>query len=196
MRILEQYLLEDPWPVVVGLIVLFAVIRVIGRRSGRSRWVQASLLPLGLASAVAFTAHLVDTPVERLIQRTDAFMQATVQPNFAVLDGIIDPQATFHDEDGKVRAQWPEIRERLAEVSIDSQSVTVTEIARIERYQAAMHITARTELGDEAIPGVQPTRWIMIWSRGEDDDWRISQMHWLSWRGQDASPLWSAAMSR
>ncbi|MEM1356534.1 MAG: hypothetical protein AAGH88_16815, partial [Planctomycetota bacterium] len=61
---LSELLLENPWPLVIALLAVSAVLRTVGKRQDQPKAVSASWLALLLGLGVYVTATLVNTDRE------------------------------------------------------------------------------------------------------------------------------------
>lgn len=80
---------------------------------------------------------------------------------------------------------------RLAEVKLVEQDYTITEIRRVGADAAVMSLEARTKWNAD-FPGVATT-WVFDW-RWDGTNWRLAELRWLTWAGQDPGGVWDTAV--
>ncbi|MEM7682622.1 MAG: nuclear transport factor 2 family protein [Planctomycetota bacterium] len=184
MAQVEYYLFENPWLAVIGLVVLFAVLRVLGRSTGNKKLVLASNLPVLLAGAVALAAHFVETDAEKLDAWTGAVLTASAEPDVGAMDRYIAPDAVVKNRKGEVIARWSQLRGAVDRGVISGHSYSIRGITRAKDagvMTTAVALRTRVNGSDQA----HPTGWDWVWQRGDDGQWRITEFHWRSYRGED-----------
>ncbi|MEM6749513.1 MAG: hypothetical protein AAF612_03495 [Planctomycetota bacterium] len=183
MANLEHNLFESPWLIIVGLVVVFAVLRVLGRSLANKKLVWASHAPLLLAGGVALLAHFVETDAEKIDGWTGELLAATTVPDVAAMDRFIDPGAVIKDEKGDQLATWAGVKRTIQRDIFDGHGHTVDSVARASEagvMAASVRIQSRIGSSEQ----VHPTRWEWVWKKGDDGRWRVVEFHWVTYRGQ------------
>ncbi|MEM1213884.1 MAG: hypothetical protein AAGI68_16470 [Planctomycetota bacterium] len=199
MRTFEQYVLENPWPVMVGCVVLWAVLRVLGRRRESRGLVIASWVVLLLGAGAGLLGHFVETRGEKLLVAVDGFLVAAGEGRVLGVDGMegyVAPGLVATDSQGAVQVTWVEVRDRLQGVTIDELSYRVVPpvvMAAGGAQGAALEIDVRVTAGGQP---VGTTRWRMNWVYSDADGWRVRELRWLAWRGENPDGLWRMALGR
>ncbi len=184
-------LLENPWPIVIVLIGVAAVLRVVGRRNDKRGLSLAALIALLAAVGVYVLATLVDTPREQVTAATHALLDATVAKDAAAIDRLLDPRVVLADERGNVRLTIGELRpgldRTLERFDLASQRAKNLLVDTQTPDAATAHLDLRTGFTDNAFPPSH-TRWQLDWRRDADGRWRLTEVRWLEWMGQ--TPPW------
>jgi len=180
-------LLESPWPVIVALVGVWAVLRVIGARRRNMRLRVAAIGALGLAAGLALLAYGVTTDREHVLDRTRALIEATQPMSPATLDGFIRPSATIAVDDGPTLMAYEQARPALERIAVATQAIQQTRAGLADPGQAVSEVSLMTRL--ERPPSVQPvpSRWRFHWRRGGDGAWRVSKIVLLELRGEAVS---------
>ncbi len=185
---MSELLLENPWPLVVVLVGLGAVLRVVGRRRGQGGAVTASWVAFALAVGVNLLAYFVQTTREALIERSGDLVEATSPLDAAAIGRLVAPTATLLGPDGTYYD------------TLDVAGIT----RRLERYDLPVNklrevaaegrsATAGTSTIDVSSQlGGYPNRtvWRIEWRRdpagtdGADGGWRAVSFTWLEWNRQ------------
>ncbi|MEM6551818.1 MAG: hypothetical protein AAF750_06800 [Planctomycetota bacterium] len=196
---LEQYVLENPWPVMVGCVVLWAVLRVLGRRKESKGLVVASWVMLVMGAGAGVLGHFVETRGERLLVAVDGFLVAAGEGRVSGaggMEGYVAPGLMVTDSKGTMQVTWDEVRDRLEGVTIDELSYRVVPpvvMAARGKQGAGVDIDVKVTVGGRP---VGTTRWRMDWVYGDAAGWQVRELRWLAWRGENPDGLWRMALGR
>jgi len=183
---LAELLLENPWPVVVAMLAVSAVLRTVGKRQDQPKAVSASWLALLVGLGVYVTATLVDTDREQLIDRTQAFVAATSPADEAALTALLADRAVLMGPGGDV---WDDltgafIAEELREHNVQDNTMRAVNASAIRRGVGLSTLGVSSRLGGYPMR----TQWEIQWQKDPQSRWRITGMKWLSFNQQDPSP--------
>lgn len=189
-------LFENPWVPVVALVAAGAVLRIVGRRTGRRPAVVASWAAYALALGLVGLAAAVNTDRELIEAQTKAML---VSAESAGSGGATNARARPFGEffaarvvvEGPDGAAWETTdaaglteklqRHRVRGTALRSVDVTPTP-AHADRATTRMRVSSRVGEGYPA-----PTTWEVGWTRGPEG-WRIDRLRWLELRDQTPTP--------
>src|SRR5690606_24031923 len=100
--IVENLLLENPWPVARTLLGIAVVLLVGAAQRLERRPVGCAVIALVLAGCVFAVASLVSTDRERMTVRTHELVQTTAPLDLAQFRSMFEPGATLRGPDGTV----------------------------------------------------------------------------------------------
>ncbi|MCC6320956.1 MAG: hypothetical protein IT438_05900 [Phycisphaerales bacterium] len=178
-----HYVLEDPWPIVIGCVVLLTILAwlaVSGRLDGR-RWVRPAGLGLILiALGVALASTLVKTDREELAERTAVLVEAAAKGDTAALTSMLSSSVTLRVLEGQTRYS----REQIMDLVRKYPGSTPIDWYKIDKVAAAMdgrdmgrsqaHVRVRskqTTMYDVPIG----SWWLIEWQRspGGNGAWKV-----------------------
>ena len=182
----SELLFENPWPLVVVLVGLGAVLRVLGRRRGQPTAVRLSWAAFALAIGVNLLAYSVETTREALIERSGALVEATSPLDPATLERLIAPNATLLGPDGTLHGTLdvPGLVERLERYDLPVNALR--EVAAEGRGNAAGFSTVDVSSQVNGYP--QRTVWRIEWRRdpgADGEPWRAVSFTWLEWNRRE-----------
>ncbi len=185
--LLEQWLFINPWPGVIVLVAVAAVLRLMAQRSAKPRLNIAAVTALALALALYLTTALVTTPREQVDRAMRSLLRATAEADFASITAMIDPSASITDPDGNTawgtRSLHDELPAALQRFPIDFHRVNDLRVAPRGDRRADVMLDLRTTFKSQGLPNA--TRWVFTWERAEGDAaWRVTEARWLQWQGQ------------
>lgn len=189
---LENLLLEDPLPLIVGFLGITLVMRLIARRRGEPRYNYAAAIALMLAGVVFGLSSLVTTPREQLMKQTRALVAATESGgDLATLRRMIDPDVTFTGPHGDLWWQSPQVHHELEQILrrytvADQRVIRLDAELRASTWGVSM-FDVRTQFeADGGLP--HHTRWALRWEKSQQDDqWRVVDIRWMTYRDQPPS---------
>lgn len=165
----SEVFFESPGLMIAGLAVVWAVMRVVGRRSGNKNLLRGSWVPLGLIVALLLTSMLVTTEREEIADAVDELILAVETEDIAALEKRILPQAMTnflsreHTRDEVVslleRTKVEDLTLLSSSVKIDDNNVG----------SSLIRVRSKGEAG--GIPGIMVSEWAIRW-RYEDGAWR------------------------
>lgn len=173
---LARHLLEEPWSLAIGLVVVALAAHFILRSRGMGR---AGLLCAGvgvlLAAAVVALASMVQTPREMLLADTRRLVEAAYAADEATVAALLDTdvrlQVLQRASDRNRTYMLEQVRSRLPEryhvSSIDIRGVRAA-VNSAGAGQSQISVTAQTTLGPI------PTVWLLSWRQSRPDaPWKV-----------------------
>lgn len=184
--LLMHLLFESPWPVVGVLVVVALGLGIAGSRRANGRLQLAGLVTLVLAGGVWLLAWVVTTDREAVLGQTRRLVQATAPLDLAAVRSLVDAEAVVTGPGGGVWYDWSDAQ-RLLVRTLERwpvQEQTIRGLAgEVEGDTARTAIDLRTTLADAGLP--LPSTWLITWRRGPADDWRATEIRWLTLRGTE-----------
>ncbi len=184
---LAYLFLERPLSLSLALLGVAVVLAILARRRNRPRLLIGAGAALILAAGVWALAAAVTTDRERVMQRTEALLQATAPLDTAALGDLLDPAATLRGPDGSV---WLERESLLAALAlslerwqVETQDVRNLQAGVGDRNDAASRVEARTSFREGSGLPVRTT-WQLQWRRDADGRWRVIDVQWLEFQGR------------
>ena len=190
------YFFEDPWVLVVGLVVVGALLRSVGRRRGHARTVMASWLAYALAVGCVGLAAAVNTDREQIEAQTKAMLVSAesagsggaTNARAQRFDAFFTPRVGVEGPGGSV---WEITDAAGLTQKLQQRRVRGTALRRFEitappagsdRATTQMRVSSRVGEGYPA-----PTTWELGWTR-TPQGWRIDRLRWLELRDHAPSP--------
>jgi hypothetical protein len=189
-------LLEQPWPLILGLIGAWAVLRVLGSRRHSLRLRLAAVGMLALAAGVALLAWAVTTDREALLTRTEALVSATDPIDQALLDGTIAGSAEIAIADGPTIARYGRSREAWDQVTVARQTIRDLGAGLTQGGEGVSEVSLLTMLEQPPMTRPIPSRWRLHWRRTDTGDWQVRRIVLVSWQGQPANQAGEEAMQQ
>jgi ketosteroid isomerase-like protein len=191
-----QALLDNPWPVGFALAVAGAIMVLHHVRLRQRAGVAGGALLLAAAVGVFILSATVTTPRQRIMQKTQALLDATAPLDSAALRSLLEPTVMLIGPDGKV---WLEGRRLLDEMDGAISRVQIREhavrdlVAQAEDHGTGFSfIDLRTTLESGGMGG-QPIRskWRLTWRRDAEGRWRVTEIQWQELHGTaPAEGMW------
>lgn len=175
---LTQMFLENPWPAVVALVGVSAVLRIIGKRQEQKRLVVAGWIALALGLGVFVLASAVNTDRETLIARTEAFVEATSPADRAALDAIFFDSVVLLGPEGDY---WDDLDADFVVERLDRFKVDVLDARDIDAvadrpgYGVSVMRVSHDVMGQR----VPATQWEIGWQRDNEARWQITSLKWV-----------------
>ena len=173
---LNHLLFESPGWIILGLAVVWTVMRLVGRRSGNVKLMRASWLPLGLIVSLLACASLVTTPREALAKTMTQLLLAVEYNDMPAFREMVLPEAMTSVFDREMSRD--ELEKLIGKAKINDLKVTSSSI-HIEGDSAMCMVIIRADGSVANAPGIQLTRWAIRW-RLEDDQWRAQRLECLA----------------
>ena len=179
---LEVVLYEKPWPIVIGLVVVWALMRLVGvrvlggeREALGRRLRVASWGVLVVAALVYALAWYVQTPRERLVLTMHALLGAVEQEDWAAFDRLTADDATGqYLRQAYTRAQIDETLQAISIEDITLLSGVVAEGSAQRGWITTVRLRVRAEgawEGLEGLAGLDIAVWAITWEELEDGRW-------------------------
>ncbi len=181
-----ERLLENPWPVVVGLLAVSAVLRTVGKRRDQKGLTRASWIALLLGIGVYAAATLIQTDRETLIQQTEALVAATSPADEAALTPLLADRAVLMGPGGDVwdNLTGPFIAEELREHDVQENTLRMVDASSLRRGVGISTMDVSSRLAGYPMR----TQWEVQWQKDPQGRWRITGLKWLSFNQQDPTP--------
>lgn len=182
---LTQMFLENPWPAVIALVGVSAVLRLVGKRQGEKRLVLAGWIALVLGLGVYLLATLVDTDRETLIARTHMLVKATSPADEAALADLIADRAVLLGPDGNFFDDLTAgfIARELREHDVQENALRAVDAISNRPGQGVSTMDVSSRLNGYPMR----TEWELAWQNSDDGTWRLTSMKWLSFNQQTPS---------
>lgn len=183
---LAELFLENPWPLVIALLGVSAVLRTVGKRHDQPRAVSASWLALLLGVGVYVTATLVNTDRETLIERTEAFVAATSPADEAALTALLADRAVLMGPGGDV---WEDLSGAFIARELREHEVQENQMRAVDAGSNRPGFGLSTmDVSSRLSRYPMRTQWEVQWQKDPQGQWRITGLKWLSFNQQDPSP--------
>ena len=179
--VVEYLLLEQPWPLVGGLVAAAVLMAAVAQRRRDRRWLGAAIGALVLAPGAYVLATMVNTDRERLVARSRALVGATVSPvDFEHVATFLDADVTLTGPHG---AHWLDadaidrtLRRAEQRWGIEAQSIADLKAATTGRRQGRTALSLRTTLGGRLDYGPIRSGWVLQWRQDADGTWRVQRI--------------------
>lgn len=177
----QSLLLEQPWPLAIVLLVIGALLRTVGRRTGKRGLTRVALGAVVLAAGVVALAYFVETGREAVRRLTLELVESVDPMDSAAVDALLADDVRVTGPQGRVIVESGAVRRRLASAN--------------ERYRVSSHrirdlnVWAEGEAGRaelalysqvNATPAL--TRWGLWWEK-RGGAWRVTEIRWLRYQG-------------
>lgn len=156
--LLPQLFFENPWPIVVGMVLVWAVLRITGRRTRQNRLMFASWVVLALAIAVMFVASVVQTPREKLVQAMETLITAIERGDVETFHGLVpeDAKATYFG----IPFNRQQVDARLDEADLEDLTLVSQTAGLIGDQRAVVYMRVRATGGGGFI---SISDWAIVW---------------------------------
>lgn len=170
-------LFDNPWPIVIALVSLSAVLRITGKRQQQKPLVMGGWIALALGLGVFALGHFVNTDRETLNARTEALVTATAPVDRSALAGFFAPGASLVGPDGD---HWDDLTATFVADELESHDVRENDVRAVDT-QVTQPGRAETllEVGSKVSGYPVRTGWRIQWQR-TDDQWLIYSMQWTT----------------
>ena len=170
---LSHSLYESPWMIIIGLAILWTLLRIVGRRTDNTALRRASWAPLILIGALALTASLVTTKREQLNDTLDELLLSVEDRDFETFRLVVtdDAEAFFPPKPFGQRFTRDGVEDRLKDLKLRDLILLASESAFIDDKDAATYIRVRAQGSEAGIEGIQVFEWSIKW-RYQDGQWR------------------------
>lgn len=187
--VIRHYTVENPVPVMVALVIAALILLAVAWQDRRRRPAIAAAVVLAVAAALWLVATVVETRRETLMRHTRYLLDATAPLDEDGLRRIFSPDTVVTGPDGKV---WYSFDETLAELRgvlsrfrirghrVDQISATAEGADR-----GSSHVRISTRLDPEQYPTPIHTAWRLSWRRDPDVTWRLIEIRWLEFEGNE-----------
>lgn len=164
-----EQLFESPWMIIMGLALVWAVLRVAGRRTGNTRLMRLSWVALALLVGLWALAAVVTTPREAIRDRLDALLLAVEHKQIEDYEDIVLPEATTQFLGMQMTRD--QVKRLVESADVKDLLITAATIDVQSDEQAAAYIRVRASGTVADGVGVNLSEWAIRW-RYEDGQWR------------------------
>ena len=183
--LIQNLLLEDPWPLGLMLIVIACVLLFLSSQRGDKKLLRLAGLAALLAIALFVISSMIETTREHIISQTEKLIAHTAPLDVAAFKALVSPRVivTVGDDSSAPTLTGEEVFTRL-EKSVQSYPI---------KEQSIIEIDAELRPGDFAIcqfdvrsdghGGRVMTRWLLTWQQQPTGDWLVTQVQWLDCPG-------------
>lgn len=180
---LAYYTLENPYPaVVVGVLAALGVFYLLVRLGKSKQALVAGGALLALAAGVFALAQIVETSREEVMRQTREFVDAAAAGREAAVAALLTRDARLRVADSPISIAREPLLALVRRVGTRNPiaSYSINEV-RAGREEAAS-LTAQVQVSASAAGGggPLPTWWQLEWTRGDDGEWRLREIVWLT----------------
>lgn len=170
-----EWLFGNPWPLVVVLALLFAGLRLVGRRLEKPKLTHASWAALGAMALVIVGSQLVETTQKKLVRQTKELVTASIGPRFDVLDRLLAPEVkvSVGDQTHVVMTGDQALRARLKQAQVKTMSCSNLEATVEDGGNAWVRISV--EASGAQWDGAGMTTWRIYWVK-TPAGWRATEL--------------------
>ncbi|MFN3167454.1 MAG: hypothetical protein ACE37H_10365 [Phycisphaeraceae bacterium] len=167
----SYYLFESPWLIIVGLALVWLVLRVSSRAKQDKTLSRVSWAPLLLIVALWVTSALVTTRREKLADTLEALLVAVEDEDTDTFRAIVpeDAEALFPPPPFAARFGRDGMEEQLKTFEVDDLLLLQSSYA-VDGERALMQIVVRAKGAAGGIAGLQKFTWEITW-RYVNDRW-------------------------
>lgn len=174
----SYYLLENPWPIAIVLLILGAALVIIAYRTGGRRVKIAAAVVGALAAALVALAYLVTTDREAIDRNTESLVGAAVVPvELDVFRQTLSKDVRLFDRD--YQSILDGIQRGLDRWNVRYAYITGLEVDQTGD-QGRSYLAVITRLDSNIGGGSTLTRWMLHWKKEPDGAWRVVKIEWLS----------------
>jgi hypothetical protein len=183
---LTNFVLENPWPLAVVLVIVAATIfRLAVHRDDRRLLIPAATVFI-VAGVTLVIGLLVETSGEAAADRTRAFVAAASDGRIDEMLVSLDPDATLHI--GRIESPGLPIEELRRMIDalgsrhrIEQNTITLLNSVGTGSNTALVELACLTRTTSSL--GTVPTRWLLEWDRGSGD-WQVRSITAISIAGR------------
>mgnify|MGYP006282565817 CR=1 FL=1 len=181
-----RYVLENPWPLGGGLLLIGLVIGYLGLRDGRSDRMGVSLIAFLLGGAVIAASYAVTTAGEHGKAVTRDFVEAVADEDLVAATNLLSDDARLQlgsttnatlDLDVIIgRLSW-----LTGRVDIIENDITMLKGFTEAEDRAVVHLKCWTDTDGYYNT---PSEWVLIVEHQPDETWKISRITAISIAGE------------
>jgi hypothetical protein len=175
--LIERYVLENPWPLALLLVVAAILIGWTALVQGHLKRLPASVILMGLALAIVALGYFIQTSGERARLVTRQFVEAVAAEDVSGATLLLAPDATFAFDSPlnpgyDMRFIKTQLQRARDDFEIESNRITRLEGYVVNEDRGLVHLTCWTEAGY----GPTRSQWVIEVSRQADGSWLISRL--------------------
>ena len=188
--IITRYLLENPWPAGIFLLLAGFVLLALWNSRGENRLGWASLACFVTGSLVFLIASMSMTAGEHARELVARIVQHAEDGDAGRILAELEPDATLHLESLKQPGRpFEELEESIRSLE-SSNRVTEIRIGKLRAWttspdSAIVHLGCRASTGSSW--GPVPTTWSFVVRRNAEGDWKVKRIAFTSLAGQPPS---------
>ncbi len=186
----ERFLLENPWPLTVGLVAVALALLTLASRRRQKGLLGGAVVATLLAGGVLALSHFVTTDREVITDRSRQLLDATAPFNADKLRALLDDDATVSCAEriwvpaGQVVAA-AEGRLSRRQVAHAVRSIEA-EADDAGRGRTALRVVTTFDAGASGGEQRSVTEWVFVWRRdGVAGPWKVVDLQLVKWNGQD-----------
>jgi hypothetical protein len=185
-----RHVLENPYPLGIGLILIGLVLGWLALREGRANRLVHAVVPLGLGLVALGIGAAVVTPGERGRAATLELVDRVVSEDVVGAMDLFADEATIHfGSASNVGQEHDEILRRLsrftARYEIERNRVTDLKMATLDRDRAVVRLGCLTTSSTFHGPSV----WEVEVERDDEGTWLVRRIVCISIGGQTPSSI-------
>jgi hypothetical protein len=178
-----RYVLENPYPLGIGLAALGAVMFWLGLRDGRVDRMRIAVAPVLLGAAVLVTGLVVVTAGERARGVVTRFVDAVVQEDLVTATTLLDSDLRLHLSSAsnpgyRLNDVIDALSSLTASYDITGNRVTTLDSFTESSERAMVHLVCWTEVARGYAP--TKTEWVMEVAHQPGGSWAITRMTFVS----------------
>ena len=192
--LLTRYVLENPYPLGLGLFIIAVIAGWLGLRDGRADRMWIALAALVLAAAVLATGLFVVTSGERARRVTRDLVEAVVTKDLVGSANLLagDARLQFgsttnvsHDRNFIITG----LSRFAGRFTIQDNKLTMLKSFSESSDTATVHLACWTEAGGYG--GYTPSQWVLRIKRQSDGSWKVTRIVCISVSGKPPpAPPW------
>ena len=183
--ILQNLLLEDPWPLGLTLIVITCVLLFLSSLRGDKKILRFAGITALLAVALFVISSMVETTREHIIARTEKLISRTAPLDIAAFKAMVSPRVivTVGDDASAPTLTGEEVFSRL-EKSVQSYPIKEQSIIEIDaELRPSDFAICQFDVRSDGQGGRVMTRWLLTWQKQTDGAWQVTAVQWLDCPG-------------
>jgi len=177
--IITTYVLENPWPLGIGLILIGVALFLLAVNRDERRALHGAIAAIALAVIILAIGHLVETTAESAAGATREFVRAAEEGRIHDMIATLDPDATLHlgrpgNPGQPIDELERDIRTLESSNRIVSNKINALEFGSDEADTAITSFTCMTTT--EASYGPVQSSWMLEWRKDAGGTWRIRRV--------------------
>jgi len=185
-NLLTQYVLENPWPLGLTLLIIAAIVMFLGLREGLTQRTRVAFFVGVVGAAIIAAGMLTTTAGEHSLRVTRALVDAVVSKDMVGGIALFSEEATMNVgspfNPGRdltfIEQQFSALASRY---TIESNTITTLRGVTISGDEAEARLACLTTI--EGSPYSHASQWIVRVRRSGDGAWRIEKITCVSING-------------
>lgn len=185
--LLTRYVLENPWPAALLLLLIAAVITWRQLNGGTLRGLAVAALVAVLGIAVALVGVFVQTPGEHAVKAARALVADAERGRAAAISGHFEPEAVINFGSVTSPAFDRSVINRAITSLASENRITSNQVTRLRGYTAdprtgVVHLSCITETASSY--GPVPSHWVIQFRLQADGSWQVDRITCLEVAGR------------